>query len=173
MNLKLGLSVGALAAIVSLVVVLVVGGAGQRGQDGKDGRDGQIVGSVPVLESPICVAGVCYHYKAQPVRSATTTVCSFRTPNGTTTGQVSVKLRSSPTYVGYQMAADVLTNTGTTTSLGQFADGDGISTADAIFAPNTYINVKLSSTTGVSVGAEFNPTGDCFLELRQMDRAAI
>ena|SRR3990167_3338728 len=126
-----------------------------------------VSGAVSVLASPIEIDGTQTYYERKTINVATTTVCSFKTPAATTTGQIWVRLTSSPAYVTYQMARGATPNA-TTTDLGSFTDGDGISTADTIFPPSVYLNVKLGTTSGTTVGSEFNPTGTCGKELRLM-----
>jgi hypothetical protein len=157
------LVIGGIAIVLAVSALMVGGKDGARGQDGKDGVT---VGALPVLSSPIEVEGAQVFYKQVPMVQATTTVCSIRTPNATTSGRFFVRVKTSPTYVTYQVASSLTNPTATTTDIGSFTDGDFVSSGDTVFSPLTFVNVKLGTTTGTTVGSEFNPTGNCGYELR-------
>jgi len=133
----------------------------------------QAFAAVPVLSSPLEVNGVATHYLAQKFRTATSTLSSIQTPAATTTGEVVCRLFTAASYAtGFQLAT-ASTYDATTTNLGFVSVGASagnawVSATSTMFAPNQYINLKLSTSSGTTVGSGFAPTGSCYARLQAM-----
>ena len=133
----------------------------------------QAFGAVSVLNSPLEVEGTKTHILRQAFVQGTSTACRLLTPNATTTGFVSVKMITSPSYAtGFQLAFANF-QTGTTTNLDFISVGASASNAYLIatsttFSPKIYINFKLSTSSGTTVASNFAPTGVCQGFLREI-----
>ena len=124
------------------------------------------VGAVPVLNSPLEITGVKTHYLNQSFVSGTSTSGRLKTPSATSTGMVWCNVNASVSYaVGFQLAFASL-ETATTTNLGfiSLAAGAGdqfIIATSTVFPPLTNINLKVATSSGTTVNANFAPTGSC------------
>jgi len=143
--------------------------SGPQGLQGPRGEDGQY-GAVPVLESPLEVNGTREYRISVPMRTATTTLCSIRTPNATSTGWISARFVSAAIFSTSYEIGNGATAQATTTSLATFtipASSNGYSVAGtssvAAYGPNTYLNVNLSTS---SASSGFAPVGRCNSFLR-------
>ncbi len=131
----------------------------------------QLPGAVPSLNSPLEVNGTAeYRDSRAAFLVASSTLCSFKTPPATTTGQILVRVKTLPFAFGYQIAGSLTSNTGTTTNYGFVSDSSnsmGISsTTNTLFPPSSFINVVMATSAGTVVSAGFNPTGTCQEYLR-------
>jgi hypothetical protein len=148
------------------------GAQGPSGANGAKGGSGPTLGAVSVLQSPLEVNGTQVYLQDIPMRTASSTVCSFKTPNATTTGAFTAEFTSSYSLATNYELANAATPNGTTTSLGYVflaANGSGWaigSTTDKVFGPSTYLNVKLATSSGTTVSSTFAPTGNCVVQLR-------
>ncbi len=129
-------------------------------------------GAVSVLSSPIEINGTQEYRNSTNIRSATSTLCSFKTPAATSTGFVTVRFRTSPFPIAYQIVSDTSTQNGTSSTainLGNIqsaATGIGYSSSTNVaLLPNTFINVVLSTSSATTVGANVNPAGLCTEDL--------
>lgn len=125
-------------------------------------------GAVSSLTSPLVVDGVTTYYYKQTFKSGTSTVCSFKLPNATTTGDVFFRQNSGLSFAQeYEVAVGADNNSTTTKSLGKIGmisggGNDGVATTTAvIFAPGRYINVKMATSTGTTVNTGLAPVGTC------------
>jgi hypothetical protein len=129
-------------------------------------------GAVSVLNSPLEVNGTTEYFgPPQNFKTGTSTICSFKTPNATTTGGVVVRAKTIPYAFGYQIAGSAASNTATTTDYGFIANpansvGISSTTLSISFPPNFNINVKVATTSGTTVDANFTPTGTCVPNFR-------
>lgn len=145
---------------------------------------GSITG--PDITSPyLSVDGVKTWYKRVAVRTATSTLCSIKTPAATSTiKHLSANLSSTASYATqYLWGHDTAANNATTTSLASImgaAAGKAMvyvasSTVNDLFTgyyhgsvpPNTYLNLNLSTSTA-GASAAYAPAGYCtavFVEL--------
>ncbi len=126
-------------------------------------------GAVSVLTSPLEVNGTQEYVGSKAFNTASSTLCSFKTPNATTTGVVKVRAKTINYAFGYQIAGDTVNPTATTTNYGFIANpanSVGIASTTAVsFAPNTFINVVVATSSGTTVNANFTPTGVCTQDL--------
>ncbi len=128
----------------------------------------EALGAVGALISPLQVAGV--HGSATVIldhstfKTGTSTVCSFKLPNATTTGTVAAQAITVPFAQVFQIAVG-LTPNATTTDLSTFTTTALSATMTTIFPPNAFINVKASTSSGTVVGSNFAPTGSCTINL--------
>jgi len=134
--------------------------------------------SGPDILSPyLSIGGVRSWYGSMDLRVGTTSVCAVQAPAATTT-LVSATARID-TAAGYATAWEIgnaTTAFATTTSLGLLGlaastNGALIATTsvtalkDGIVPPNTWINVRLATTT---TSASFQPTGRCSVFFREI-----
>ncbi len=125
-------------------------------------------GAVGNLISPLQISGTAgiaqTVFDHQTFRQGTSTVCSFKTPNATTTGSVTAQAFSVPFATVFQ-EANATTYDATTTDLGTFTTAALTSAVETVFNPNTFIVVKAATSTGTIVNANFTPKGSCSLSL--------
>ncbi len=125
-------------------------------------------GAVGNLNSPLEIYGVHDITKEildhETFRTGTTTVCSFKTPNATTTGFIAAQAVSVPFAQSFQMS-NAATQWATTTDLGSFTTAAGVATVESVYNPNTFISVSAATSSGTIVNANFNPKGTCSISL--------
>lgn len=142
----------------------------------------QVVGAFPgpdIDSKYLKVNGATQWYNRVAVRTATTTLCSIKTPAATSTiAHFSVVLNTTASYpTQYLLGHDTAANNATTTSLGgvmgAYANKKLVyvasSTVNDLFVgttdygavpPNTYINFNLSTSTA-GASATYAPSGYC------------
>ena len=148
----------------------------------------QIIGAMPGNELPgpcFSVGGVESCYEVQAMKSATSTICSIRSPRNSTStlifGSANFGYASSTGTVRVHLAKSAATNnSATTTALGATNMTAGLSgTLNAtttaldiiddktVFAPGEWFTVGLQGTTNYLTEA---PSGKCVAEFRVNNR---
>lgn len=134
----------------------------------------------PDINSPyLNVNGITKFYFSSGLKTATTTVCSFKTPAATTTlitYETAIKFTTSSTTAAQIYIAKGANSNASTTVLGQAtlaANGQGVVVAtstpvdgldeDRTIAPNQYINFSMNGGNGT-----FSPVGVCQVVLQQI-----
>lgn len=133
--------------------------------------------SGPDIPSPyLSFGGVRQWAGNTPLRTGTSTVCSIQSPAATTTlVAATARLDSIASYVtSWQIGKDP-TAFSTTTALASMtfaanATGSIVATStsgltDTLIAPNSFINLKLATT---SASATFAPVGNCAAVFREI-----
>lgn len=123
----------------------------------------------------ISVSGVASWFDKQQIKTATSTLCSFKSPSATSSLEhFSVDFTSLPTYATSYAVGNDPTAFSTTTiitanaNMTYSASVTGTSIASStkfIVSPNTYVNLKLSTTTA-GASATYAPVGTCEVEFR-------
>jgi hypothetical protein len=166
---------------LSVVVLLILGVVFPRGNSVVQ----QIVGANPGPDSMSPYSsfnGVTYWYNRVVMKTASSTLCSIKSPAATSTLVSATALfTKTATYATvYELGWDT-TRYSTTTALGttEFSIGAnsmgtiiGSTTAvmmgqSGVVPPSTYINLKLSTST-VGASATFAPTGDCIVVFQEL-----
>ncbi len=168
MTLISGKLLAGIVAVLTAVVVLL-GGMSQSGSNVNVSVLPDVsFGAVGALISPIEVAGArgsaTLVIDRMTFRTGTSTVCSFKTPNATTTGTVAAQALTVPHAQVFQIA-NAATPNATTTDLGTFTTTALAATVTTIYPPNSFINVKAATSSGTVVNANFAPTGSCAINL--------
>lgn len=134
-------------------------------------------GAVSVLQSPVTIDGVTHWYSKIAMRTATSTVCSIRTPAATTTLSFRAVWSTGASYATqYMVGYGSDTNSTTTSIVAAWTVGAGAKSVlaatttatapvDALVPPNRFINVNLSTS---SASATFAPIGECNVTLTEV-----
>lgn len=132
--------------------------------------------SGPDVNGPyLSVNGVTSFYDKATMKQATSTLCSFKSPNATSS-LFSFSADFTTTHGGitaYALGNDPTAFSTTTiiTAPTQMTYGANVqgtafaSSSNNIIPPNTYVNLKLSTTTA-GVGSGYSPVGTCNVEFR-------
>lgn len=157
---------------------------GSNGANGTSGTDGKITfGATPIIGSPIEVSGASVYYQRVTMRAASTTACSYRGPNATTTVQVvNVNVKNATSTATLWDIGIGATPGATTTVIGRnvsiaastagwvMASSSLMDTAGVlpprILGPNQYINVVYGGGTGGHTSDA--PIGSCTFNLLSM-----
>ena len=121
-----------------------------------------------------CQSGVCEYSYSEKVKTATSTVCAFKSPGASTTIQVLPRVQFS-TALGYSSGwlwGYASTQNSTSTALGALstltspAKGATVvaSSTNDVIPPNTHFSLNLSTSTA-GVNANFAPAGFCEMSL--------
>ena len=155
---------------IAIVIALVLGFVGATK---KPEIKTSSVASPDIPSAYMSFGGVRMWAYTQSMSSATSSTCAIQSPLATTTlASATAVFSSSPSYsVGFQFG-NATTPFATTTTLGARVDlvagASGIivasstpSTGAPIISPGTWINLRLSTSTGSTVGSSMQVTGTC------------
>lgn len=158
-----------------------------------------IVGGINLVKAPVAVTppvgavagpdssfqteshnGVTYDFYSSPLRPATTTLCSIKSPNASSTiTSATMQITSGNTYsndyqIGWGLAQGATTTNlarltlaasngaavATTTLVNSFGGGN-----DGVIPPNSFIVTRVSTTTA---SATFAPLGACTVTFQRL-----
>jgi len=127
----------------------------------------QTYSGVPVLQSPLCVNGVCKGFDFVGMNTATNTPCVFKVTSTSTLNRFSaiVSTGTSTAYI-LQLATSTIPNATTTQittqSIASGAQGQliFIGTLTEIMTPNTYVTLGVQGGKGANSGVG----GSCEIE---------
>lgn len=179
-----------LVALVAILIIIAIGFAYKYPKSSETLSVDKVVSEVkeklkfgsvsgPDIQSPyLSVDGVTTWYVKQPVRTATSTLCSIKTPAATSTiKHLSANLSTTASYATqYLWGMDTAANNATTTSLASIIGAgagkamvyQASSTVNDLFTgyyhgtvpPNVYLNLNLSTSTA-GASATYAPAGNC------------
>lgn len=185
----------ALSAVVAVVISLAIGFAFPKQVQQVVQNLGSVTGSQN-LSSPVCVDGVCTIYMKQAIAntwaggSGTTTPCSFKSPNATTTIMSFIWENRTATSTAGKLSLATTTNayaTGTTNALirsdlaaGVFDVAGSVQKTwvfnpvrdTGVVAPNSFVVVGVQGGPGAP-DLGFQYTGSCTLQLLQTNSSKV
>lgn len=163
--------------IVVILVLLVLGVTFPRGNTVIERITTELGAAAgPDMSGPyLSVGGVATWSEKQVMKTATSTLCSFKSPSATSTlTHLSAIFSTTASYATSYAFGNAATEFSTTTiivapySFAASATGEIVAsttkitafTQNGVVSPNTYINLKLSTTTA-GASATYAPKGVC------------